>query len=121
MVFGPFVCVPKIKDRDRYRITDVHPYLSREDEYPGLTLEEAASRMDDLTGVGADVILSDWDENCPTCRGFGYAEALGGPNVDKVVRRVACWECHGTGKRSDPWEWVDDETGREVTMRREVG
>lgn len=75
-----------------YRITDVHPYLSREDEYAGLTLEEAASRMDDLTGVGADVILADFDEDCMS----------------------------GTGKRGEPWKWVDDESGREVTMRREV-
>jgi hypothetical protein len=47
---------------DRYRIIDVFPYLEREDEINDLTLGEAALKMEDLTGVGADVILSDFDE-----------------------------------------------------------
>ena len=47
---------------DRYRIIDLFPYLEREDEYSDLTLGEAALKMEDLTGVGADVILSDLDE-----------------------------------------------------------
>lgn len=53
-------------DSTRYRVVDEFPYLEREDEYGDLTLEEAAHRMDDLTGVGADVILSDVDSD-----GFG--------------------------------------------------
>lgn len=92
----------------RYRIVDEHPYLSREDEFPNLTLAEAAGRMEDLTGVKADVILADFDEGCNTCDGTGS------------VPGWPCAACHGTGKRSDPWEWVDDENGREVTMRLEV-
>lgn len=71
----------------RYRIVDVHPYLDREEEYPNLSLDEAAARMDDLTGVGADVILSDLDSD----------------GLDVL-----------------PWEWTDDENGREVTLRLEV-
>jgi len=69
-----------------YRIVDVFPYLDREEEHTGLTLAEAAARMEDLTGVAADVILSDLDE------------------PDSGAH----------------WEWTDDETGREVTMMREV-
>lgn len=68
----------------RYRIVEVHDYLNREEEFPNLTLDEAAARMDDLTGIGADTILSDV--------------------ADGTL----------------PWEWVDDETGREVTLRLEV-
>lgn len=94
-----------------YRITAENPYLSTEEEYPGLTLEEAAHRMDDLTGVGADVILADFEESCERCVGKGWLTA---PSMK-------CPTCHGAGKRSDPWEWVDPETGREVTMRLEVG
>lgn len=47
----------------RFRIVDTFPYLDREDEYSDLTLDEAVARMDDLTGVGADVILSDLDSD----------------------------------------------------------
>lgn len=47
---------------DRYRIIDVFPYLSREDETNDLTLAEAALKLEDLTGVEADLILSDLDE-----------------------------------------------------------
>lgn len=46
-----------------YRIVDRYPYQEREDEYRNLTLEEAAVRMDDLTGVGEDVILADIEED----------------------------------------------------------
>ena len=87
-----------------YRIVDDHPYLSREDEYPGLTLDEAASRMDDLTGVGADVILADLDEDCAFC--------MGSPST--------CVACGGTTRGNLPWKWTDEDTGREVTMRLEV-
>jgi hypothetical protein len=76
-------------DPPLFRVVDEHPYLDREDEFPGLGLSEACGRMEDLTGVSADVILADIEE----------------------FRR------HG-----DPltWEWTDDETGREVTLREEV-
>lgn len=47
----------------RYRIVDTFPFLDREDEYSDLTLEEAAVRMDDLTGVGTDTILADLDSD----------------------------------------------------------
>lgn len=104
-----------------YRIIDENPYLSREDEYPGLTLDEAASRMDDLTGVGADVILADFDEPCGRCQGRG--RGIFSEDVGSAIERFegACPTCHGTGKRSEPWEWTDEDTGREVTMRLEVG
>lgn len=71
----------------RYRIVDTFPFLDREDEYSDLTLDEAVARMDDLTGVGADVILSDLDSD----------------GLDVL-----------------PWKWVDDETGREVSLMLEV-
>lgn len=92
-----------------YRIVDVFDYLDREDEYTGLTLEEAAHRMDDLTGIGADVILSDWAEPCSNCE--GAAAFFDGP----------CTVCGGTGGWPGPWKHVDPETGRETMMLREVG
>jgi hypothetical protein len=101
-----------------YRITDVFGYLEREDEYTGLTLEEAAIRMDDLTGCGEDVILADWDEPCERCGGYGKARAREG---DPGSRKYICEDCGGTGKWPGPWEFTDPETGREVTMAREVG
>lgn len=103
---------------ETFRITETNPYLSREEEWPGLTLEEAAHRMDDLTGVGADVILSDFDEDCVFCGGRGER----GTWVNELQREMvgSCHDCHRTGKRRDPWEYVDPETGREVVMRREV-
>jgi hypothetical protein len=97
-----------------YRIVDVFPYLGREDEYPGLTLDEAASRMDDLSGVGADVILSDFAEPCERCEGEGEREHGEPPRPD------VCDYCDGDGRWPGPWEWTDPDTGREVTMRREV-
>lgn len=100
-----------------YRIVDAFPYLEREDEYPGLTLAEAAIRMDDLTGVGEDVILSDWDEPCERCKGSGRTHEAVGFGADGHT----CPDCGGDGKWPGPWEWSDPETGREVTMRREVG
>lgn len=99
-----------------YRITDIFPYLDREDEYTGLTLEEAASRMDDLTGVGADVILADFDEACGECEGKGEE---GFYDAGRLCWRD-CATCGGSGKR-ERWEWTDPESGREVVMRREVG
>lgn len=81
---------PGCPDCVRYRIVDEHPYLSREDEYGDLSLDEAAARMDDLTGVGADTILADFEE----------------------------WHRHG--EADQPWQWEDPETGREVTLRLEV-
>lgn len=98
-----------------YRIVDNFPYLEREDEYAGLTLAEAAIQMDGLTGVGEDVILSDWDERCERCEGTGSRI------VGSFLRwSVTCGDCHGDGKWPGPWEFSDDETGREVTMMREV-
>lgn len=98
-----------------YRIVDLHPYLDREEEYGDLTLDEAATRMEDLTGVGADTILADFDEDCTNCEGCGRlltTRAGGNPAT------YDCPACLGAGKRREPWEWVDDETGREVTLRR---
>lgn len=66
--------------------------------------------MDDLTGVGADVILADFDEDCHMCHGTRKA-----PN-----NIFGCSACANTGKRPDPWEWTDDETGRKVIMSREA-
>lgn len=71
-----------------YRVVSVNPYLDTEEEFGGMGLLEAAHRADDLTGVGADVILADLDPD--------------------------------TGEDPFPWEWVDEETGREVTIRQEV-
>jgi hypothetical protein len=97
-----------------YRILDEYPWLEREDEYSGLTLAEAAIRMDDLTGCGEDVILSDFDEGCTACDGHGWQQGLPG-------ERRKCVACHGDCKRREPWNWEDDETSRTVTMMREVG
>lgn len=74
----------------RYRVTSTQPYLDREDEYAALTMLGAAQQAEELTGVGADVILSDLEE---------FAE-------ETPPRR--------------PWEFVDPETGHEVTVREEV-
>jgi len=108
---------------DRYRIIDAFPYLDREEEYTDLTLEEAAAKMEDLTGIGADVILADFDENCAKCEGAGrvwlpIAWHRGATPAEQI--KGECDACHGTGKRRDPWEWSDPETGREVTLRLEV-
>ena len=100
-----------------YRIVDRYPYLEREDEYTGLTLEEAAIRMDDLTGCGEDVILADWDEPCERCKGSGKKTHVG--TVGDPVT-VNCGTCDGDGKWAGPWEFSDDETNRAVTMMREV-
>jgi hypothetical protein len=51
-----------VEVEDRYRIVDVFPYLDREEEFSDLTLAEAAGKVEDLTGIGADIILSDFDE-----------------------------------------------------------
>ena len=99
-----------------YRILDEYPWLEREDEYSGLTLTEAAIRMDDLTGCGEDVILADWDERCERCGGEGFLAPRPG---ERHAR--GCSSCRNSGKWPGPWEWKDDETGREVTMMREVG
>lgn len=77
----------------KFAVEESYPACDFDDHWAGLSLEEAAARMDDLTGVGADVILSDFDEGCMAC--------------------------DGTGKRSEPWEWTDEETEREAVMRRE--
>lgn len=98
-----------------YRILDEYPWLEREDEYSGLTLTEAAIRMDDLTGCGADVILADWDEPCELCGGTGWGQR------DGKWTSEHCSACGTTGTWPGPWEWRDDETNREVTMMREVG
>lgn len=92
-----------------FRIVDENPYLSREDEYPGLTLEAAAAKMEDLTGVGADVILADVEDDCPLCHASGC-------NPRDVTKD--CPACHGSCIVGE-WEWEDTETGREVTMRLE--
>lgn len=70
----------------RYRIVDSNPYLDREDEYRADTIEGAVGQAEELTGVPADLILSDLGTDR-----FGY-----------------------------PWEWIDPETGREVTLRPEA-
>lgn len=98
----------------RFRIIEVAPGRYHEEEWPNLSLEEAAARMDGLTGVGADVILADFDEDCGACEGSGKG------GFRKGRERYDCPECHGTGKRSDPWEFIDPETGRDVMMMREV-
>jgi hypothetical protein len=104
-----------------YRIIDCFPYLDREEEYRHLTLEEAVLRMEDLIGHDADSILSDFDEDCERCGGEGEGSVPTTVGAEHGERPVLCPDCNGSGKRSDPWEWVDDESGREVTMRREVG
>lgn len=101
-----------------YRIVDTYPYLDREDEYSGLTLTEAAVRMDDLTGCGEDVILADWDEPCPDCEG---ATRVPYEPIPTMLTTKDCTTCGRSGKWPGPWEWKDDETNREVTMMREVG
>lgn len=106
-------------DPPLYRIVEENPYLNLEEEWPGLTLAEAASRMEDLTGVGADIILSDFDEACANCGGRGYYRGGDAPHDETAIGET-CDVCHGTGKRGEPWEWTDPETGREITMRREV-
>lgn len=99
---------------ERFRIVEVNEYLGREEEWGGLSLGEAAIKMDDLTGVGADLILSDFDEDCAACEGKG----------EVPTANIAVWEfctaCHGIGKRREPWTYNDDETGREVTLMRET-
>jgi hypothetical protein len=96
-----------------YQITDEFPFQERVTTYHGLTLQQAAIRMDDLTGCGEDVILSDWDELCGRCKGVGRVAFGAG---DKI-----CPDCDGDGKWPGPWEHTDEETGREVTMTREAG
>lgn len=91
-----------------YRIVDERPFLDLEEEHPGLTLDAAALRMEDLTGVSADVILADFDEPCWRCDGA------------KVLDGFTCGACWGDGKRAEPWAWEDDESNRVVTLRREV-
>lgn len=97
-----------------YRIVDEFPFQEKLTTYHGLTLEQAATRMDDLIGVGERTILEDWKEDCPTCKGSGaelrqgFGEWLSG----------ACPNCDGEGTWPGPWEHTDDETGREVTMTR---
>lgn len=91
----------------RFRIEEF--LRDEEGEWRGLSLEAAAHQVDDLTGIGADVILSDWDEDCHMCEGTG--KACG--NI------FGCSTCGGSGKRGEPWEWTDDETGRRVVMSME--
>lgn len=99
-----------------YRIVEENPYLGAEDDWGGLTLDEAAHKMDDLTSCGADVILADFDEDCTACHGTGEHVDIDRPEVPGFP----CKACACTGKRSEPWEWTDPETGREVTLRLEV-
>jgi hypothetical protein len=47
---------------ERYRIVDLFPYLDREDEYDDLTLDEAATRIEDLVGIEAAQVISDIEE-----------------------------------------------------------
>jgi len=106
-----------------YRIVDNFPYLDREDEYAGLTLEEAAARMEDLIGVKAEVVISDWDEPCPDCSGPDEPKSVGRRWADEAPHTITktCATCGGDGKWPGPWQETDEETGREVTMLREVG
>jgi DnaJ-class molecular chaperone len=101
-----------------YQITDEFPFQERVAMYHGLTLKQAAIRMDDLTGCGEDVILADWDEPCERCGGK-KVEIVGQIRVGQEVRQVVdCTACDGDGKWPGPWEFTDEETGREVTMTR---
>lgn len=77
------------------------------EEWTNLTLEEAAARMDDLTSVGADVIVSDWKEDCGFCHGTCC-------NPDNVFSD--CPACQGSGKRAEPWEWSHDDLPLSVVM-----
>jgi hypothetical protein len=98
-----------------FRVIDHRPWLEDEEEWANLNIGEAAIRMEDLTGVGADLILSDFDEACGGCKGTGWMVQFGLlPGSDD--EEVRCPICHGTGKRRDPWEFTDEETGREVTL-----
>lgn len=105
-----------------YRIVDAFAYLDREDEYNALTLAEAARRMDDLTGCGEAVILSDWDEPCEVCHGSGrkLTKTIHPEGGFPRAIHAPCDACGGDCKWPGPWGWSDPETGREVTMRREV-
>lgn len=68
-----------------YRVVDENPYLDRSEEWDALTLEEAATRVEDLYPVEAAQIISDVEEG-----------------VD--------W----------PMRYVDEETGREITLSKAV-
>lgn len=115
---------------ERFRIIDHRPWREDEEEWANLNIGEAAIRMEDLTGVGADLILSDFDEDCGRCGGRRIIEATvavtemlpdGEKEKHEAVGDLRCPDCQGSGKRRDPWEFTDEETGREVTMMREVG
>lgn len=82
------------------------------------TVEELAPRIEDLTGVALETILSDFDdEDCLNCYGAGKV-SLRGPGVPRREEFVICDTCDGTGKAMNSGEWTDSETGIEVTARR---
>lgn len=80
-------------------------------DYKGLTLGEAAARMEDLTGIHADVILADFEEACSVCHGTGC-------QMNNIFGD--CSACFGTGKRREPWEWENEERGKRVVLRRQA-
>jgi hypothetical protein len=87
----------------KFAIEETYPGGDETCRWAGLSLEDAAHRMDDLIGIGADVILADWDEDCGTC--FGRGE-VGLDRYDGEPGAEECGVCHGDGKRSEPWEWT---------------
>lgn len=98
-----------------YRVVDEHPYLDREEEHANRSAEEAAAIFEDLTGEKADEVLAELDEACSRCGGKGTD-----PDRRGATSASPCTLCFGDGKRHDPIEWEDNETGRTVTLRPEV-
>lgn len=79
------------------------------------TVEGLEARLDDLTSIGGDTVLSDFGEDCERCGGYGKARAHRG---ESQPRNYVCPNCQGTGKAMNFWRWTDPETGIEVTARR---
>lgn len=100
---------------ETFRVVETNDYTGREEEWPGLSLGEAALRMDEQTGVGADLVLADFDEDCTRCEGQGTD-----PDRRGATSASPCTACLGVRKRRDPWEFCDSETGREIVLMRET-
>lgn len=84
-VHGRAELTPAPQRHHRYKIIDENPYGHWYQEWGFDRAEEAAAKAEDITGVSADLILSDLD-------------SLG----------------------NEPWEWVDEETGREVILGLQI-
>lgn len=95
-------------DASVYRLVDEHPYLDREEEAGNLTATEAATEFENRTGEPFDQVLAELDESCNACTDGTTAQGW------------LCATCGGTGRRHDPIEWEDPETGRTVVLRPEV-